>query len=172
MSSSLQGGSINFQLMREYAYSFELIHNLQLSLTAPTAAQVFETDLLDLMGTYQLLAERIANLEYDTNPLAASANQSAIIQGIDAAGALELGLPLHIVTFVAQCEPLVVFVYGMGEDLPVGVLPGQLEVGVRALDCEMIESQVDAQVFFEAAGSSDPHRIDDNGNGIACESGE
>ncbi|MEJ7839418.1 MAG: hypothetical protein WKF81_11420, partial [Thermomicrobiales bacterium] len=91
MSSSLQGGSINYQLMREYAYSFELIHNSQMSLTAPTAAQVFETDLLNLMGTYQRLAERIANLEYDTNPLAASANQSAIIQGIDTAGALELG---------------------------------------------------------------------------------
>ncbi|MEJ7839419.1 MAG: hypothetical protein WKF81_11425, partial [Thermomicrobiales bacterium] len=81
-------------------------------------------------------------------------------------------LPVQIDTFVAQCEPLVVFVFGMGEDLPVGVLPGQFEVGARALDCELIESQVDAQDFFEAAGVSDPHRIDDNGNGIACEPGE
>ena len=37
-------------------------------------------------------------------------------------------------------------------------------------DCGDFDTQEEAQAFFEAAGASDPHRLDGDGNGVACES--
>ena len=37
-------------------------------------------------------------------------------------------------------------------------------------DCADFQSQSEAQAFFEAAGPGDPHRLDANGDGVACES--
>ena len=36
-------------------------------------------------------------------------------------------------------------------------------------DCSDFVWQEDAQAFFEAAGPGDPHRLDADGDGIACE---
>ena len=37
-------------------------------------------------------------------------------------------------------------------------------------DCGDFSSQAEAQAFFEAAGPGDPHRLDGNDDGVACES--
>ena len=37
-------------------------------------------------------------------------------------------------------------------------------------DCGDFASQAEAQTFFEAAGPGDPHRLDGNDDGVACES--
>lgn len=37
-------------------------------------------------------------------------------------------------------------------------------------DCGDFPSQADAQNFFLQAGAGDPHRLDDDGDGVACES--
>ncbi|KAB8139243.1 hypothetical protein F9U64_01060 [Gracilibacillus oryzae] len=37
-------------------------------------------------------------------------------------------------------------------------------------DCGDFNSHEEAQAFFEAAGPGDPHRLDGDGNGLACES--
>lgn len=36
-------------------------------------------------------------------------------------------------------------------------------------DCADFDSQAEAQAFFEQAGSGDPHRLDGDDDGIACE---
>jgi len=36
-------------------------------------------------------------------------------------------------------------------------------------DCRDFATQAEAQAFYEAAGPGDPHRLDGDGNGIACE---
>ena len=37
-------------------------------------------------------------------------------------------------------------------------------------NCSDFSSQADAQAFYEAAGPGDPHRLDGNSDGVACES--
>jgi competence protein ComEC len=37
-------------------------------------------------------------------------------------------------------------------------------------DCGDFATQAEAQAFFEAAGPSDPHRLDSDGDGVVCES--
>lgn len=48
----------------------------------------------------------------------------------------------------------------------------RLPEGVRDRDCSDFASQREAQEFFEAAGGPDidPHRLDGDGDGVACES--
>ena len=36
-------------------------------------------------------------------------------------------------------------------------------------DCDYFRTQEKAQAFFEQAGPNDPHRLDDDGDGLACE---
>jgi Excalibur calcium-binding domain len=36
-------------------------------------------------------------------------------------------------------------------------------------NCDYFRTQAEAQAFFEQAGPNDPHRLDDDGDGIACE---
>jgi hypothetical protein len=36
-------------------------------------------------------------------------------------------------------------------------------------DCTDFATHAEAQAFFEAAGADDPHRLDRDGDGIACE---
>ena len=40
----------------------------------------------------------------------------------------------------------------------------------RDRDCGDFATQAEAQAFFEAAGPSDPHRLDSDGDGVVCES--
>jgi micrococcal nuclease len=37
-------------------------------------------------------------------------------------------------------------------------------------DCSDFDTQPEAQRFFERAGPGDPHRLDGDGDGVACES--
>ena len=39
----------------------------------------------------------------------------------------------------------------------------------RDYDCSDFSSHAEAQQFFEDAGSGDPHRLDRDGDGLACE---
>ena len=36
-------------------------------------------------------------------------------------------------------------------------------------NCDYFRTQAEAQAFFEQAGPNDPHRLDDDGDGLACE---
>ena len=38
----------------------------------------------------------------------------------------------------------------------------------RDMDCADFATQREAQEFFERAGPGDPHRLDGNGDGVAC----
>jgi hypothetical protein len=71
--------------------------------------------------------------------------------------------------FTATCQPLVAFVFGQGDDSPVGVLPGEVGPGIPVVRCELFQTPEEAQRFFAAAGASDPHALDEDGDGIACE---
>lgn len=42
-------------------------------------------------------------------------------------------------------------------------------VNFRDYDCKHFDSQAEAQEFFIQAGSGDPHRLDADNDGIACE---
>ena len=53
--------------------------------------------------------------------------------------------------------------------------PGSEQVGEPGFgsedrDCGDFKTHAEAQAFFSAAGPGDPHRLDSNGDGIACES--
>ena len=48
-------------------------------------------------------------------------------------------------------------------------IPGR-DVPVFDYDCDDFSSQSEAQDFFEEAGSGDPHNLDRDGDGVACES--
>ena len=37
------------------------------------------------------------------------------------------------------------------------------------MDCSDFSSQAEAQAFFEQAGPGDPHRLDGDNDGVACE---
>ena len=37
------------------------------------------------------------------------------------------------------------------------------------MDCSDFSSQAEAQAFFERAGPGDPHRLDRDNDGVACE---
>ncbi|WP_457205031.1 thermonuclease family protein [Nocardioides sp. P5_C9_2] len=52
------------------------------------------------------------------------------------------------------------------------VVPAQAGVTARFadMDCSDFPTQADAQAFFLAAGPGDPHRLDAEGDGLACES--
>lgn len=40
----------------------------------------------------------------------------------------------------------------------------------RDMNCSDFRTQPEAQRFFEAAGPDDPHRLDGDDDGVACES--
>ena len=44
-----------------------------------------------------------------------------------------------------------------------------LPAGVADLDCRDFGSQGEAQAFMEDAGTGDPHRLDGDDDGVACE---
>lgn len=51
----------------------------------------------------------------------------------------------------------------------IDIAPCRLQTK-KDYDCGDFKTQAEAQAFFEAAGPGDPHRLDRDGNGIACES--
>lgn len=55
---------------------------------------------------------------------------------------------------------------------PLGMEPAQglpFDPAGEDRDCGDFSSQVAAQAFYEAAGPGDPHGLDGDGNGVACE---
>lgn len=58
-----------------------------------------------------------------------------------------------------------------GERLPrPAALPIQVNANSADRDCRDFRTQREAQAFFDQAGQGDPHRLDADGDGIACES--
>ncbi|MDO8573292.1 MAG: excalibur calcium-binding domain-containing protein [Candidatus Daviesbacteria bacterium] len=54
----------------------------------------------------------------------------------------------------------------------INVTPTQKPTGTTKSgdkDCTDFATHAEAQAFFESAGSGDPHRLDRDGDGIACE---
>lgn len=159
-------------LLDGYADSFEAVRNSQIDLAPPAAAAALQTDLLDVLEVSRRLMQDLIAAESGLDAQTLEKTEGAIAEGFDLIGAMAPAIPDDADDFVAECQPLVVFVFGMGEDRPIGVLPGEVGTGIPEVDCELIASQVDVQDFFEAAGDGDPHGIDSNGNGIACEAVE
>lgn len=54
--------------------------------------------------------------------------------------------------------------------LVVTVLAGTAPAAATDMDCGDFATQAEAQAFFVAAGAGDPHRLDSDGDGLACES--
>lgn len=172
MSAVLAGSGVDPALLQDYVTSFARLHDHQATLDPPSNAARIQLDFLDILRLSELLVDNVASISSGMNPMAERGALSAVVQGSDRIGNLWLNLPSDIDTFLAACEPLVVFVYGMGEDLPVGVLPGEVAAGVPVVDCELVRSQVDAQEYFDAAGVDDPHQLDSDGDNVACEQDE
>jgi hypothetical protein len=51
----------------------------------------------------------------------------------------------------------------------VALLAPPVAVSAQDYDCSDFASQAEAQRFFEQAGPGDPHRLDRDNDGIACE---
>lgn len=51
-----------------------------------------------------------------------------------------------------------------------GTYSGKYDPNGPDRDCSDFSTQAEAQAFFEAAGPGDPHRLDHDGDGVACES--
>lgn len=172
LSASINSGAVDRTLLFDYSASFGLLREYQAGLVAPGAATALQADFLELLELYEQLSETIAALVTGMNPMAESGAQAAVLRWTDMIRNIQMNLPSDVSTFLDTCKPLVVFVYGMGEDLPIGVLPGEVGSNVPMLDCSLIIEQVDAQQFFEASGSADPHGMDREKDGRACEAGE
>ena len=54
--------------------------------------------------------------------------------------------------------------------LVVTILAGTAPAAATDMDCGDFVTQAEAQAFFVAAGAGDPHRLDSDGDGLACES--
>lgn len=50
------------------------------------------------------------------------------------------------------------------------VLASTMAFGQRDMDCSDFSSWREAQDFYERSGPGDPHRLDADNDGIACES--
>lgn len=172
LSVSINSGAVDRTLLFDYSASFGLLREYQAGLVAPGAATTLQADFLELLELYEQLSETIAALVTGMNPMAESGAQAAVLRWTDRIRNIQMNLPSDVSTFLDTCEPLVVFEYGMGEDLPIGVLPGEVGSNDPMLDCSLIVEQVDAQQFFEASGSADPHGMDRDEDGRACEAGE
>lgn len=155
-------------LLNDYAASFAQLRAYQAGLTSAGAGMTVQADFVELLDLYEGIGSNTAALLSGMNPLAERGAQSAIVQAGDRIGNIRMSFDGEVSTFLNTCEPLVVFVHGMGEDLPIGVLPGEVGPNVPMLDCSMIVDQVDPQRFFEAAGAGDPHRLDSDRDGVAC----
>lgn len=168
----VDGGPVDPALLDSYADSYASVRISQIDLTPPPAAAALHTDLLDILEVSRRLTQNLNSAESGLDVQSVEKTADAIAEGFDLIDTMSQAISAGSTDFITECQPLVVFVFGMGEDRPVGVLPGEVGAEIPEVDCELIDSQVDAQDFFEAAGVGDPHRIDDNGNGIACETGE
>jgi hypothetical protein len=49
----------------------------------------------------------------------------------------------------------------------IQINPSVQSVGDK--DCSSFATRAEAQAFFEEAGAGDPHRLDRDGDGLACE---
>jgi len=172
MSTLISNGGADQALLNDYAASFSQLHIYQAGLAAPSAATTVQADFVELLDLYEGIASNAAALLSGINPMAERGAQSAIVRSGDGIGNIRMSFDGEVSTFLNTCEPLVVFVYGMGEDLPIGVLPGEVGPTVPVVDCSLFAGQVDAQGFFDAAGTGDPHGIDRDSDGRACEAGE
>ena len=52
---------------------------------------------------------------------------------------------------------------------PAPAAPSRPRPAFGDLDCPDFATQAEAQAYFEAAGPGDPHRLDADNDGIACE---
>jgi hypothetical protein len=53
--------------------------------------------------------------------------------------------------------------------LAVALVATPVAVFAQDYDCSDFSSQAEAQRFFEQAGPGDPHRLDRDNDGVACE---
>lgn len=161
------------QYLRDYGEMFVGLHQQQSATSPPSAASVLQEELLHIYETYSFAFDTIASVvSGGMNPLAESAALDASIKAFDIANSDTLRLDATVDVFLATCDPIVVFVYGMGEDAPIGVLPGDPVPSGRELTCRNFETQPAAQRFFDASGPGDLYGLDADGDGKACEPGE
>lgn len=66
--------------------------------------------------------------------------------------------------------PTVLALVTLAVTLVVTVLAGTAPAAATDMDCGDFATQAEAQAFFVAAGAGDPHSLDSDGDGLACES--
>lgn len=170
-SSNWNGGNANVAWLDEYSDLFNSFYHAQSLSTPPLAANQLQSDVLEMLNTLHRAAAALAAVAGgNINPLAASGALGSGFQGIDRVGGMMLSFGSTVDAFLLECEPVVVFVISQGAVWPTGILPGQVGSGIREVSCSNFVSQQEAQRFFDAALPGDPHGLDQDADGIACNS--
>jgi hypothetical protein len=159
--------------LRQSAATFASLHLEQTATDYPPAAAELQMSLLSVFSGFEATFDVLADVSSGTlHPLwetaalqEAERQRSRVVQ-------LVATLDTVADTFVDECDPIVVFVYGVdGVAPPVGIQPGDPIPPGYALTCEQFASQAKAQQFFDASGPSDTYGLDPDGDGVACEEG-
>jgi hypothetical protein len=163
-------GNVSGAVLSSYADTLGRLAEEQEAATPPPAATTLQEDLLLVFSAYEIALTDLAEAQAgQLDPTDEADARDAGLAGIDDTGADFEAFNSAVEAFTATCQPLVVFVFGQGEDAPVGVLPGEVGPDVPVVRCELFQTPEEAQRFFVAAGAGDPHGLDSDGNGIACE---
>ncbi|HEV2065573.1 MAG TPA: excalibur calcium-binding domain-containing protein [Thermomicrobiales bacterium] len=168
------GGTGDPGILREYEQIFARLRVEQEVSPPPSAAQGLHDDFLSMLTLYEFAAGNLAAVASGLDPLAESAVLANGVQALDSAQGMVATLDEQASQFVDAYQPLVVFVPTMGGDIPPApVKSGENEPeGFMPVECRLFTSQAAAQRFYEAAGPGDPHGLDRDGDGVACEPGE
>lgn len=162
--------AVSGAVLASYVDTLSRLAAEQAALTPPPAAVPVQDGLLAVLTAYQTaLADLATAQSAQVDQAARDAARASGLASIDDAAADFDAYATTAETFTTTCQPLVLFVFGEYDSPPVGVLPGQVGPGVPVVRCELFKSAAEAQRFYAAAGPGDPHGLDPDGNGIACE---
>jgi hypothetical protein len=70
---------------------------------------------------------------------------------------------------VSTENPREVFLSDPGPNVGASATDDYGSVPANDKDCRDFSSHAEAQAFFESQGADDPHRLDGDGDGVACE---
>lgn len=164
-----EGGTGDAAILRSLVDLSASLCKEQARSSPPSAAANLQVQLLSIFETYETAKTRLgATQSGNMKRLAETGAVSSGIRHIDVAGSSPLTLGTTIDTFIDTCQPLVVFVYGMGEHLSIGVRPGEVGPRVPFIDCSTFSGQAEAQRYFRAAEPGDRPYLGLAHDGRAC----
>lgn len=148
--------------------AFKGLYQDQLASSLPSAGSDVQAYLLNVFASVvQALVTLDGSYNGDQNPMLKPASLDAGIKQLDIAGSKLLRID-GMQGFLDACQPNVVFKVWR-DGLLYAVLPGEVGKYIAPVDCRDFATQAQAQRFFDAAGAGDPHHLDDDRDGVACE---